>query len=293
MAEVKKFYSPCRKCKTETRHIDLCKSEDHGDEEYHFYSCYAVIQCLGCETKSFRYLWKDIEQAYQVGDDEWDVPGGNECYPQYDPSHDDLEDLYVVPQLVRDIYNEAVTAVRADALTLAGLGLRGTIEAVCNEMQIKGKNLATRITKMAATGVISKADADRLHAIRFLGNDAAHDIKRPEKDQISVALKIINHLIQSVYILKIEVEGKLDTILATSSDFVEILDSKIKLHKSGDEFPLTKFFGKDIRRLGSSAPAFESQLMMEITAGNYTKLKIGKIEKFNNSPKNLQHFIVV
>jgi len=293
MAEVEKFYSPCRKCKTKTRHIDLCKCEDFGDDNYHFYSCYSVIQCLGCETKSFRYLWKDIEQAYQVGDDEWEVPDGTECYPQYDPSHVDLDDVYIVPKLVRDIYQESVTAVRADALTLAGLGLRGTIEAVCNEKQIKGSTLESRITKMATTGVISKSDADRLHAIRFLGNDAAHDIKKPDKDQISVALKIINHLIQSVYILKIEAEGKLDTILVTSSEFVEILDEKIKTYNSGDELPLTKFFGKDIRRLGPSASTFESQLMTEINAGNYTKLKVGKNEKYNNSPASLQHFIIV
>ena len=292
MSKDEKFYSPCRKCKTETRHVILCKSEDHGDVDYSFYSCYAVIQCLGCETKSFRYQWKDIEQAYQIGEDEWEVPEGTDCYPQYDPSHVDLEDVYIVPKLVRSIYQEAVTAVRAGALTLAGLGLRGTIEAVCNDKKITGTSLEKRITKMANMGIISKSDADRLHAIRFLGNDAAHDIKKPDKDQISVALKIINHLIQSVYILQIEAEGRLDTILATSSEFIEILDKKIKEYNSGDEIPLAKFFGKDIRRLGSSSAAFESQLMTEITAGNYTKLTIGKVDKYNNSPADLQHFIV-
>lgn len=287
------FYSPCHKCKTTTRHVNLCKSEDTGDADYSFYTSYAVIQCLGCETKSFRYYWRDIEQAYQVGEDEWEVPDGAEYYPKYDPAHVDLDDVYIVPDLVRSIYLEAVTAVQANALTLAGLGLRGTIEAVCNDMQVKGKNLETRIAKMATMGVISKNDSDRLHAIRFLGNDAAHDIKRPDKDQISVALKIINHLIQSVYILKIEAEGKLDTILATSSEFIEILDKKIAAYSPGDELPLTKFFGKDIRRLGTSAPAFESQLMTEINAGNYAKLKVGKVDKYNNSPANLQHFVVV
>lgn len=292
MSEGEKFYSPCRNCKTKTRHVNLCLSEDHGDRDYSFYSSYAVIQCLGCETKSFRYYWKDIEQAYQVDENEWEVPDGSDCYPQYDPAHVDLEDVYIVPTLVRNIYQEAVTAVRAGALTLAGLGLRGTIEAVCNDKQITGRNLEIRITKMATMGIISKSDADRLHAIRFLGNDAAHDIKKPEKDQISVALKIINHLIQSVYILQIEADGKLDTILATSSEFIEILDKKIKSHAAGDEVPLVKFFGKDIRRLGSSASAFESQLITEINSGNYTKLKIGKIDKYNNSPANLQHFIV-
>jgi len=202
MTKLETFYSPCRQCKTKTRHSELCKSEDHGSDEYSFYSCYAVVQCLGCETKSFRYHWKDIEQAYPISEDEWEVPESTECYPQYDPSHVDLEEVYVVPKLVRSIYQESVTAVQAQALTLAGLGLRGTIEAVCNDKGVSGRDLEKRITKMAALGIISKSDADRLHAIRFLGNDAAHDIKKPEKDQISVALKIINHLIQSVYILQ-------------------------------------------------------------------------------------------
>jgi len=287
------FYSPCHKCKGKTRHVNLCSSEEHGDEHYSFHASYSVIECLGCETKSFRYLMRDIEQAYQVDDNEWEVPEEVECYPKYDPSHVDLGDIWTVPDTVRSIYQEAVTAVQAGALTLAGLGLRGTIEAVCNDCSVTGKNLEVRITKMATMGLISKNDADRLHAIRFLGNDAAHEIKKPSNEQISVALKIINHLIQSVYILKIEVEGKLDTILATSSEFIESLNNKLKSFSSGDEFPLVKFFGKDSRRLGSSGAAFESQLMAEIAAGNYTKLTVGKVEKFNNSPTALQHFIVV
>ena len=293
MLDDEKFYSACRKCKTKTRHVNLCKSEEHGDSEYAFYASYAVIQCLGCETKSFRHHWKDIEQAYQIGEDEWEYPEGDVCYPQYDPSHVDLEDIYAVPELVREIYQEAVTAVQAGALTLAGLGLRGIIEAVCNEVQVKGKNLEARISKMAALGLISKNDADRLHAIRFLGNDAAHDIKKPDNDQISVALKIINHLIQSVYILTIEAEGKLDTILVKSSEFIKILDQKLTSHSPGDQFPLTAFFGKDSRRLSTSAALFETQLITEINNGTYTKLKIGKVEKFNNSPTKLQHFIVI
>lgn len=146
---------------------------------------------------------------------------------------------------------------------------------------------------MSSLGIISKSDADRLHAIRFLGNDAAHDIKKPEKDQISVALKIINHLIQSVYILQIESEGKLDTILVKDSEFIDLLDEKLGEFQSGDEVPLGKIFGKDRRRLGSSASTFEAQLISEIKAGNYTKLKMGKVAKYNKSPTDLQHFIVV
>ncbi|WP_140386550.1 DUF4145 domain-containing protein, partial [Vibrio parahaemolyticus] len=71
---------------------------------------------------------------------------------------------------------------RDEAYTLAGIGFRATIEAVCNDQSIQGKELSTRINNLASNGLISKKDSTRLHSIRFLGNDAAHDIKVPKKD---------------------------------------------------------------------------------------------------------------
>lgn len=35
-----------------------------------------------------------------------------------------------------------------------------------------------------------------------MGNDAAHDIKKPKDESLSVALQIVEHLIASVYILE-------------------------------------------------------------------------------------------
>jgi hypothetical protein len=249
---------------------------------------------MGCENKSFKYLFRDIDGAYPTDDDHWVVPEIIELYPKFNIDHHAPDGLYgAVPELVREIYQESLLAIQEDALTLAGLGLRGTIEAICNDLKITGRNLGIRISRLATQGVISTKDAERLHAIRFLGNDAAHEIKKPTKDQISVALKIIDHLIQSVYILQSEAAGSLDTIVTQVDELKNLLQKHLKNFKAADEFPLAKFLGKDTRRLGTSASQLETQLILEINSGAYKALAVGKVAVYAGSSAPLQHFIMV
>lgn len=286
------FYSPCVKCKRETRHKTVVETVTQGDSEYQFYESHGVIECQGCEKRAFRYFFRDIEQAYPISDSEWECPETIEYYPKYNPAHVEIDHIARIPDIVGEIYLESMLAVQAGALTLAGLGLRGTIEAVCNDREIKGRDLASRITKMATQGLISNKDAARLHAIRFLGNDAAHDIKKPSEMQMSVAIKIINHLIQSVYLLELEMARKLDTIIDAPAEFEKLLDKHVAEFSAGDEFPLAKFLGKDIRRLGDGASKLEAHLLAKIADGSYTKLSVGKVDKHAGSKNDFQHFVV-
>jgi hypothetical protein len=269
----------------------VAENLEHGDRDYQFSQSSSVIECQGCERKSFRLLFSDYENAYPNSDGEWEVPEDIQYYPKYNPDHIELDNIFDVPNVVREIYSESMLAVQAGALTLAGLGLRGTIEAVCNERGITGRNLEVRITKMATQGLISAKDSERLHAIRFLGNDAAHDIKKPSEAQISVALKIINHLIQSIYLLEIEMERKLDTIISKPEEFETLLKQHLADFNVGDEYPIAKLLGKDIRRLGQGASTLESHLLAAIGSARFTDLAVGKVAKFGNSKNDLQHFI--
>lgn len=287
------FYAPCVKCKRETRSKCLKGVTESGNDDYRFTETHEIIECQGCGNRSFRQVFMDEENAYPVDDNDWEIPETITYYPKYTPIDGEIEKIYLVPDIVREIYGESVLAVQAGALTLAGLGLRGTIEAVCNDRNISGRNLEVRISRMASQGLISAKDSERLHAIRFLGNDAAHEIKKPRQSQISVALKIINHLIQSVYLLEIEMRRKLDTIISNPEEFERLLNKHLEEFSPNDEYPIARFLGKDIRRLGQSTSALESYLMNAIAAGDYTKLKVGKIEKFSGSKEKLQHFIVV
>lgn len=287
------FYAPCSKCKRKTRNKCLKAVTESGDSDYRFTESHEIIECQGCGNRSFRQVFMDEEAAYPIDEGEWEVPEIVTYYPSYTPIDGEIEKIYQVPEVVREIYEESMLAVQAGALTLAGLGLRGTIEAVCNNKNISGRNLEVRISKMASQGLISSKDSERLHAIRFLGNDAAHEIKKPGQSQISVALKIINHLIQSVYLLEIEMRRKLDTIISNPEEFEGLLNKHLEEFSPNDEYPLAKFLGKDIRRLGQSTSVLETHLMKAIASGDYTKFKVGKVAKFSGSKEMLQHFIVV
>ena len=261
-----------------------------GGEEYHCAIYYMVIQCRGCENTSFRYVFEDYEVAFPISDDEWDVPKTIETYPKFIKDHHELDGTNYVPGIVREVYEESLTAIQEGAGILAGLGLRGTIEAICNDRGISGRNLEIRISRLATQGLISQKDAERLHAIRFLGNDAAHDIKKPSDRQIKIALKIIEHLITTVYVLDAEAKGKLDTIVYEYDEFKKILEMNLENYSSGDEFPLAKFLARDVRRIQGSLSQLESQLIAEIGAGGFTKLSVGKVDTFGSSPTQLQHF---
>lgn len=284
--------SSCSSCQQNTKHEVLCVHESRGDDDYNFLAQHMVVECRGCGKVSFRYRYQDFEHAFPISDDEWDVPEEIETYPKVLHSHRELDGIHRVPDLVSSVYEETLTAIREGAGILAGLGLRGTIEAICNEQNINGRNLEVRISKLATQGLISQKDSERLHAIRFLGNDAAHEIIKPNKRQISAALKIIDHLIVSVYILEAEADNALDTVVSEYEKFLELLEAKLKSFKNGDELPIAKFLERDVRRVQGGLSAFETQLVTDIGAGKFTKLMVGKMDKYGRSPTKLQHFIL-
>lgn len=288
------IWAECGECQRKTRHDTLHEESIKGDGDYEFRRTYSIIRCRGCEAISFRDHFVDYENAYpddDGSDGDWVIPENTEYYPKRNYSGKEIETI-LLPDVVEEIYNETILSINEGALTLASLGLRGVIEAVCNDLQVKGRNLEARISKLAAMGVISSKDAERLHAIRFLGNDAAHEIKKPKRSQVDVALKIIIHLIRSVYILEAAAAGSLDTIVTNPEQFKLLLNKNIKLLKSGDELPLVAILGKDMRRLGGGASGLEAQLKAEIAAATYTALAIGKVAPFGGRPDPVQHFIV-
>jgi len=287
-----KIRSHCRRCGQDTNHSVLAEKTESSRGDYDFDQAYQIVECLGCNTKSFRDVFEEVEHAYQVSEDEWEVPTTITVYPRFINGHRSLNGDYYLPSLVGRIYKEVLLALQEDALILAGLGLRGTIEAVCNDLNMSGRNLEARISKLAAAGYISRKDAERLHCIRFMGNDAAHEIKKPKSEQLSVALKIVEHLLSSVYILEQEVQGKIETLITELPGFVSLIKEKVKHLSKGDELPIIGLLGRDIRRVKDSLPNLEPELILKIDGGEIPFLTKGKVDKYENSKHNLQHYVV-
>lgn len=149
--------------------------------------------------------------------------------------------------------------------------LRATIEAICNHENIQGRDLNTRINKLVTNGFISKDDASKLHAIRFIGNDAAHEIKAPLNNQIIIALKIIQHLISTKYAMQDEINKYLELPITTYEDFKSLLNKKIAHGLIAGTFTLQSLMGKDKRRISNEdLNSFIQQYESEIQNGNIT-----------------------
>jgi hypothetical protein len=287
------FLSPCRQCSNDTNHETLQTHNITETDEYHCANIYRIIRCLGCDTVSFREDFHDYQSAYDRGDGEWIYPTTTETYPKALAGHRALAAVGYVPPLVRTIYKETLGALREDAFILAGLGLRGTIEAICNDCQVPGRNLEERISKLAASGLITKREAERLHGIRFLGNDAAHKLKEPKHGQLMVALKIIEHLLNSLYIFEHEVDEELELSIGTIEGLKKLLAPKIAGLQIGDVHSLADILGSDRRRLvGGTSASLEAELKSQIGANQYAYLTLGAIVKVGTPSKDVQTYVI-
>ena len=292
---VKKLaFVPCPNCEKKMYHDILLRDHDNTESKENNISVNRmIVQCRGCLAKSFSQVTAFFDDAYLSEVDEvWEIPEHVVSFPKITDVKSSISSFYNVPRIVRIIYMEALLAVKEDTAILAGLGLRATLEAICNDQDVKGKNLELKITKLQTEGLISKKDSERLHGIRFMGNDAAHDIKTHTKEQISVAVKIVDHLINTLYILENEVEGKLDTTISEYTEFQKLLITRLTNFSRGEEIPLAKILESDVRRFQGRLPDMEAKLKEEIVSKRLTLIELGKIDFYMNSPEKKQHYIV-
>lgn len=283
-------YNHCNSCGRKTYHtVEGGHSYTSNDDYNQYKVAHQVVKCKGCSTVSFRKEYHDYDEAFQQEDGEWDYPLTVDTYPK--SIKESVKKSYL-PELVSEIYSETCSAYSQGSLVLAGIGLRATIEAICNEQNINGKELSTRINNLASQGLISKKDSSRLHSIRFLGNDAAHEIAKPSLRAFKAALIIVEHLLTTVYVLDAESKGKLISVIQEYNQFEELLIKNLERHSVGDEYPLVHILGKDFRRLIGSTGQLEKKLDERIGKGELNILGFGKKAKFEKSPTELQHYIV-
>lgn len=284
--------SYCRNCYKNTNHKILPKHDVRDPEGYYEIS-YQIVECQGCQTISFRKVFKDFEKHYHLGNDTYEIPEDVTIYPKSIKGHKEIDDLYMLPKIVGIIYSEILIAIRENSKLLAGLGLRTAIEAVCDDLKIKETNLVGKIEQLETKKYISKNDADRLHGIRFMGNDAAHQFITPEYDSLYVALEIVEHLINSVYILEKKASRNIETTISKYETFENLLNKSLKDFNVGDEYPLSEYLGSDKRRImKSSLSKFEQELISKIDSGEFTKLSKGKFVYNKGSKTKSQYFVV-
>ena len=191
----------CQKCKTKTKHDLAAEVEDGAapDDPYWWSKKYETLRCAGCGTVCFRMVEMD-EDTFN--------PYTNEATPVetlFPTAIEKREPMFMhfldLPEKIDRVYTEVVGALNQKLPVLSGMGLRALIEAVCNDQNVAGNDLQTKIDNMAIDGVIGKKQAEILHSLRFLGNDAAHKVEAAPRAELSSAFEIAEILIKSLYVL--------------------------------------------------------------------------------------------
>lgn len=199
----KKEIACAGKCSAETQHsvlADVIDEDTSGPID--FYRHYQVIQCDGCQTISFRKSAYCSEDYYQIGEHEYELDERVDLFPARVANSRGLgDDTGYLPDPIDRLYEETRSALLNVSPVLTGIGLRALVESVCKEKNVKGANLKEKIDHLAKIGVLNSSQQTILHLIRTLGNKAAHEVKPHSAEQLALAMDVVEHLLDGVYIM--------------------------------------------------------------------------------------------
>lgn len=195
----------CGMCGKVTCHVSLtavATSDESLDADIRIWEDYLTIQCGGCRTVSFCVESRCSENMYydpRTGEEQLAV--SHRVYPNRIAGRSELEHSHLLPHVTYRIYEETRAAISNDQLVLAGIGIRAILETICKERAAKGNNLKDQIDSLAETGVITKDGATILHGMRCMGNSAVHEAKAHSRDELIIALDVVEYSLKGVYIL--------------------------------------------------------------------------------------------
>ncbi|WP_291119528.1 DUF4145 domain-containing protein [Empedobacter sp. UBA7248] len=288
----------CRNCKGDRNHTYLHKVIKNGNSEdgyFQWSNKYFITQCEGCETISFLHLYGDSEMHYENDYNEIEYFEDEFIYPPYLKNGSEISYKRYLPNKIKEIYIETINAFKVNALILTAGGLRATIEAICNFLKIKKGSLEERIDLLNQKGHLTISESKRLHSIRFLGNDALHEIETPKKEHLQILLDIINHLLTNLFINDKILKDKIETVIDEYDDFIKLIQNKIEKEMTNKELKLNNILGKSKRVIQKNKLAeLEKKLIENINNGSVDFLIYNEDTssyKITKLPSNYFNFI--
>lgn len=184
---------PCKLCNSATNHILRARyswlRQMEGESGNVIGTCdhmNSIWMCAGCDTVTFE--WQ------MVYDDGTEGDGG--CVSTMD-SVECKPFRNLNPDLTR-LYEEVVTCFDRDCLLLCTIGLRALIEGVCKDKGVAGRDLKDRIDGLIKF-VPSLNIIEALHAFRFAGNTAVHDLEALTRDDARASIEVMEDLLTFLY----------------------------------------------------------------------------------------------
>ena len=264
----------CPECKHKTHHKVLGEGFNVSpDEAYYYKATYRVVECCGCDYVSF-----DMEVA-EESNIEYNEQGYEEIVPvhtAYPVKENSIEPLHSwdIPSLIQRVYVESVESLNNGNLLLASIGFRATIEALCLETGINRGTLVTRINKLRDKGIITAADCERLHEARFMGNESAHQIERPDREHVLVVLEVINNILNNLYIIDKKFKEIFEYRFKDYEEFQKMIEKGIEACQKGDEGTVYLFLPKERKYRKEDLDKYEEEMQKRIASKTFTSLSV-------------------
>lgn len=197
--EISKKYIFCNKCKNETNHV---LHAEHFRDYPNFYegqlACVERIGfkfwiCAGCDSGTLEEYY-----YFDINNEEYGNLADSTYYPVRTGLHVEGKRFRQLPKKLNQIYRETLHAYNNDLTVLCALGLRTLIEGICADKCVTGRNLQIKIDKMVGIPLPPNI-VNNLHSLRFIGNDAAHELTAPTQQELRLAIDICEDLLNYVY----------------------------------------------------------------------------------------------
>lgn len=290
---MKKDY--CPRCYQNTNHKSLFKEHicSRSYDDFQWSEDYEIIKCDGCDNIQYRTTYSDETMTAYNPDGDYEVDYSDyKYYPKNLKEHKILKNIYHIPDRIRIVYIETIEAMKNNCYLLSGVGLRAIIEAICIEQNIAGRNLELKINNLSKNKLITEKDSNRLHTIRFLGNDSVHEMDVPKEDKLNIALKIVENLIDNLYLIDIDANMHLDTIITDYETFRNLFVRKFIPVVQNEEKSIKELLGKDFRRIETNYIAnFTQQVIDEINTNIIGGISVGSIKNSSVENSLVQHFL--
>jgi Domain of unknown function (DUF4145) len=177
----------CNLCQRQTNH-NLVASHPYDNridgEGFEEYGEFRLCCCAGCDNCTMEDHYT-ADYMYSQ-DSEGSQDYASIYYPKPAVGHRPKKQFHKLPKKLAKLYDEVISAHNDKLHILCAAGLRSLIEGICADKSITGRNLENKIDHM--TAVLPANIVENLHAFRFIGNDAVHELEAPPEYAPGVAI---------------------------------------------------------------------------------------------------------
>lgn len=107
-----------------------------------------------------------------------------------------------MPEMISKSLAETYSAFTHGLYVMAAIGIRRTLEMICDDVGAPDGTLHSRIQYLKNNVILPKDMLDAFIELKFLGNDAAHINSKHfnvEREEVAIALELITEITRALY----------------------------------------------------------------------------------------------